>query len=90
MPPPRLAIRGAIGSKLMSLTTPMTLIISFALLVCLAVGLAILFRSVASRRAPRGTPSVNEAAEGKDCPRCHNANPPEARFCARCGTELTT
>ena len=72
----------------MSLTAPMTLIISFALLVCLAVGLAILFRALTGRGRPRSTPTGNESAHGMECPSCQNANPLEAKFCARCGTEL--
>jgi hypothetical protein len=26
--------------------------------------------------------------EGAPCPRCHHANPPENRFCGRCGASL--
>ena len=72
----------------MGLTMPMTLIISFALLVCLAVGLALIFRSATSRGRNRNAQSGNAPEHVKECPHCHNTNPPDARFCARCGAKL--
>ncbi len=38
--------------------------------------------------APQGGAPPGGAAEGVECPSCHTANGPSAKFCASCGTSL--
>ena len=72
----------------MTFSTPMTLIISVVLLACFIVGLSLLIRSLSRRGGSGGTPIQRGSAQRAECPDCHNANPLEAKFCARCGAEL--
>jgi hypothetical protein len=51
----------------------------FVIFIGLIVG-AVFFIYMLARRTSRGGPIV--------CLRCQNNNPPQARFCARCGQPL--
>jgi hypothetical protein len=48
----------------------------------LIVGLAITLGALILSGGPRRRPP------GVECPECGHANPPNARYCARCGREL--
>ncbi len=58
---------------------PMTVIVAVVLVACFVIGLAITIRSFGIRKSGRGSGT---------CPRCRNANPAHARFCANCGKTL--
>jgi rRNA maturation endonuclease Nob1 len=52
-------------------------------LTMLVLGLAIALGVLVSTSGPR------RRQPGIACPHCDHANPPQARFCARCGRKLT-
>jgi rRNA maturation endonuclease Nob1 len=57
----------------------MTVIVILGIVVCLAVGLAVIVWAIGSKTAGR---------DKKMCTRCRNANPEHAKFCAHCGQKL--
>jgi len=59
--------------------TPMTLIVSLALIVCGVIGLRFILAVMSGASGSR---------KGKVCGRCRTRNPAHAKFCAQCGKPL--
>ena len=64
------------------LGTPATFLVVLALLVTGVAGLFMIFYAAMRSRDDRGGRRI--------CPRCSEANPGHARFCAHCGQGLST